>query len=509
MTQTSGRLRSEYATAFLRYARDRNEADLHSAYEFGRDAVRRQLNVLELARFHHEALSSALVELSTDADVEQLTTAAADFLSEALSAFEMVHRGYQEVRETALVEKQHANQLRQLANTFIEINSTQSLTSLLENVTRRARKIVDASCCVATIPAGDGARDAVWIATAAHSEQEWRDFVESPEGTKLGAVATGSRSDVRPSIVARRPHRARLTIKDRNVAWLGISLAGRGDRSLGSLQLFDHRRDCFSETDQSILVQLAQMTAVALDNVQLYEREHRTAVTLQRALLPNRLPQSEYVTVAARYMPGEAGLNVGGDWYDIALLSDNRIMIAIGDVMGRGARAAAVMGRVRTAWKAYALRDESPEVVMERLNALIQDLDSDHFSTLVLVLVDPDQSDLRIVNAGHPPPLLVLPDGRARYLEEGLSVPLGVLSIAGYRAETVRLETGSIVILYTDGLIERADASLDEGLGRLLESGGSPSIDVELLCDRILKHMLPQEAADDVALLAIRFDNET
>jgi serine phosphatase RsbU (regulator of sigma subunit) len=497
-------LAGEYARAFFRYAGDKKEAHLHSAYEFGRDAVHRRLNVLELAAIHHDAVSSALRQASTQKEVEEITDAASDFLSEALSAFEMIHRGYQEVRDSALVEKEQADQLRQLADAFIELNSTHSVTSLLQNATRCARGIVGVDCCLATISAGDGSRDAVWIAAEAESEQVWRDFADSRQGRAFSALVTSPKSDGLASKVARGPHQLRITLEDRQVAWLGVSLAGRGHRPLGSLQLFDERRDCFSDKDESIVVQLAQMTAVALDNVELFEREHRTAVTLQRALLPDRLPQPQHVSVAARYLPGEAGLNVGGDWYDIVELSGNRIMIAIGDVMGRGARAAAVMGRVRTAWRAYALRDNPPQVVMESLNRLIQDLDPDHFSTMVLVLIEPDDRRLQIVNAGHPPPLLVFPDGRTRYLLEGLSVPLGVLSRADYRAENVPLTGGSIV-LYTDGLIERSGSAPDEGLRRLEESARGPTVQAELLCDRILEQMLSDEAADDVALLAVQF----
>jgi serine phosphatase RsbU (regulator of sigma subunit) len=503
MTQTL-ELRSEYGRAFLRYARNRDEADLHAAYEFGRDAVHKQLNVLELAAIHHDAFSSALRNVSSQLDIEELTAAASDFLAEALSAFEMVHRGYQEVRETALVEKQHADQLRQLASAFIEINSIHSVTSLLENATRCAREIVGGDCCLATIDAGDTPGDAVWITTKTESEEGWRDFAASPAGARLSTLVTRSMSGDRLSSVARGPHQLRATLNGRSAAWLGVALVGGSGRSLGSLQLFDETRDRFSDTDQSILVQLAQMTALALDNVQLYEREHRTAATLQRALLPNQLPDPQHITVAARYMPGEAGLNVGGDWYDIVELSGDRIMLAIGDVMGRGARAAAVMGRVRTAWRAYALRDDPPEVVMESLNTLIQGVDPDHFSTMVLVLIDPHRHHLRIVNAGHPPPLLVFPDGRTRFLLEGLSVPLGVLESADYAEETVRLAGGAIV-LYTDGLIERAGAPPDEGLRRLQQSAQGASVSAELLCDRILQHMLPTEATDDVALLAVRF----
>jgi serine phosphatase RsbU (regulator of sigma subunit) len=506
MNRTSAELQTEYSLAFERYVVGRSEEDLHLAYEMGRDAVRRQLNVLELAWIHHAALSSALLRVSTPAEIEQLTQAATDFLSEALSAFEMVRRGYEEVREIAAVEKQHSDQLRLLADTFIEINAMHSGASLLESATRRAMEIIGVTCTAATISTGDRGEDAVWIAAAPGTEQAWRDFV-SRDGSGLTSLLLNRASALRTPKTRHR--RLAPALEGKIAAWLGVPLVGRGGRPLGSLQLFDERKAEFSETDESILVQLAEMAAVALDNLQLYEREHRTAVTLQRALLPDRLPEPANASVAVRYVPGEAGLNVGGDWYDIAELSGNRLVIAMGDVVGRGARAAAVMGRVRTAWRAYARRGDPPDVVMENLNSLIEDLEADHFSTMVHLLADPDEGLLKIVNAGHPPPLLVDTDGRVRYLQEGLSIPLGVLSAAGYRGETVRLEAGSTLVLYTDGLIERPEVPLDEALARLEQSVDASHMDIELLCDEILERMLPAEAVDDVALLAVRFGKAT
>jgi serine phosphatase RsbU (regulator of sigma subunit) len=305
---------------------------------------------------------------------------------------------------------------------------------------------------------------------------------------------------------SRRLNQSLLHIDGSVTAWLGVTLQGRDSRPLGFIHLFDQTRDRFSESDWSILVQLAEMTAVALDNVQLYERQHRTAVTLQRALLPGRFSMDPRLRVATRYMPGEAGLNVGGDWYDLVNLEARKIALAMGDVAGRGAKAAAVMGRVRTAWRAYALRDEPPETVMESLNTLIQELDPDHFSTLVHVVIDLDRSDMKIVNAGHPPPLLIAPDGEARFLRQALSVPMGTLTSADYHPEAVALGAGSTVLLYTDGLIERADIALDERLRLLQQAAHGRVTDVEVLCDRILERMLPEEAADDVALVALKLD---
>jgi serine phosphatase RsbU (regulator of sigma subunit) len=502
MTETVAELLNEYSRAFIGYAKDKNEADLHWAYELGREAVGTHLNLLELGRIHHEALSSAFMELSTDVGIEDITRRGADFLSEALSAFEMVRRGYHEIREVAGIERQHSDQLSQLADTFIEINTAHSVASLLGNTTQRAMEILGATCCVATIETTAEASDALWVASAPESAEGWRELMQSPEGAQLTSLISEEASSRGATTV----HRSRHHLSEREAAWLGVALVDHRRRSLGTLQLFDEGKDFFSEIDRSILLQLAQMTAVALANFQVYEREHLTAVTLQRALLPSRFAKLPYATVAARYVPGEAGLNVGGDWYDIAELPGNRIAIAMGDVVGRGARAAAVMGRVRTAWRAYALRDNPPDLVMESLNRLIQDLDDDHFSTVVHILADWGDHHLQIVNAGHPPPLLISPDGRNRYLEEGLSIPLGVLSTAGYHQQRIEVEPGSIVVLYTDGLIERPEAPLDEGLQRLSRSVQGPVMDVEALCDQIIERMLLTEPTDDVAILAFRLD---
>lgn len=508
MTDTPGDFRDAYSCAFDRYVKDSGEADLRLVYEVGREAVRRQLSVLELAMIHHDVLSDALARTSDPAESDRVMRAAAESLCEALSAFEMVRRGYHEARKTAQLEKQHGDQLRGLADAALAINSTLSIEELFGLATHQAREILNTGCCVATIGGREGSGPAVWIAASPECRSAWRAWVYSSEGSRLLSLVHSKSSPARLGRAAiegssRWRELAELSDRHSSGGWLGVPLMG-GDRVLGSLQLFDKSGGHFSDNDESVLVQLAQMAAVALENVQLYESERRTAETLQRALLPERLPDPAGITVAARYLPGASGVNVGGDWYDVVLLSDERTGIGMGDVVGRGAQAASVMGRVRTGWRAYALGGERSDVVVRKLNTLIQDLDQGHFSTMVHAVVETDERRMRIVNAGHPPPLLVRPDGQTRFVHEGLSVPLGVLSEGGYRSEIVPLDAGYTVAIYTDGLVERPDEVLDRGFRRLEEAIADPGADLEALCDRVLDRMLPEEPADDVALLMFR-----
>jgi serine phosphatase RsbU (regulator of sigma subunit) len=271
------------------------------------------------------------------------------------------------------------------------------------------------------------------------------------------------------------------------------------------VQLFDKAEGEFSETDESLIAQLANMASVAIENAQLYERERQIAETLQLRLLPDGLPEIPRVAVAARYLPGSVGVHVGGDWYDVILLPGDRVGIAVGDVLGRGAGAAALMGQVRTAFRAYALGGEPPETVIQRLDRLIQTMDRGHFSTMLYLILDPRTGALQMVRAGHPPPLLLDPQGATRFLERGHGVPLGVVSEATYEPSAESLEAGSILVLYTDGLVESREG-ISEGMRRLeqcLKSLGG-SGELSALCDGLLGEMIGANPEDDVALVALR-----
>jgi anti-sigma regulatory factor (Ser/Thr protein kinase) len=211
------------------------------------------------------------------------------------------------------------------------------------------------------------------------------------------------------------------------------------------------------------------------------------------------------VVLAARYVPATADMEVGGDWYDVIRLRDGLIGLAIGDVAGHGLQAAATMGQLRMALRAYAVQDPSPVSVMGGVHRLVSHLPMPEMVTLMYLVFDPGTRTLRFTNAGHPPPL-VFGGGESRYLEGGLSPPLGVTPEADFTEVSHELPSGATVLLYTDGLIERRAESIQKGLDRLLrEAAGHETTDVDELCDHILSSLIEQDhVADDVALVVMR-----
>jgi PAS domain S-box-containing protein len=237
--------------------------------------------------------------------------------------------------------------------------------------------------------------------------------------------------------------------------------------------------------------------------LEVYEQEHRIAETLQRSLLPERLPEVEGLEVAARYLPAGHETAVGGDWYDVLERADGRVAL-VGDVVGQGLRAAATMGQLRNACRAYGLVEASPAEVVARLNRLVTSGVEEAMATVLYLVLDRETGEAVFTSAGHPPPLLVAPEG-ARYLEGGRSVPVGAADPAVFREGTTVLPPGSSLLLYTDGLVERRDVPLDQRLEALARVAAPPEDDLERLCDRILSGVLGDAfPLDDVALLAVR-----
>lgn len=234
-------------------------------------------------------------------------------------------------------------------------------------------------------------------------------------------------------------------------------------------------------------------------------REHQIAVTLQRTLLPDRIPRIPTVALAARYVPATEDMEVGGDWYDVIQLRDGLIGLAIGDVAGHGLQAAAAMGQLRMAVRAYAVQDPSPVTVMSSVHRLFSHLPMPEMVTLTYLVFDPVSRTLRFTNAGHPPPLVV-GGGHSRYLEDGLSSPLGVTAEGDFTETVHELRPGATLLLYTDGLVERRNESIQVGLDRLLgQALEHEGADVDELCDRILSMLIESDrVADDIALVAMR-----
>jgi stage II sporulation SpoE-like protein/phosphoserine phosphatase RsbU-like protein len=503
VTTFPDRFRDRYSTAFEEYLDRSTEDALHAAYELGREAVARDLSMLDVVALHHSVFGATLASVGPR-DSKATVEAAADLLLQTLSAFEMVQRGFREAQVAATLEKRHAEQLRQLADAFVAINSCLSVRDVVDLVTKHAAAILGEHCCVASL-AGEGQRtqlEAIALAQPAGGSALQIDASLAKEidafASGLGRAARLSAGDVEearwPELGPDSQHFGDLVV---------VPLQNQRDDHMGFVLILK-RKGAFSEKDESIAIQLAEMLSASIENVRLYEREHRIAETLQQSLLPVQLPEPAGISVAVRYVPGAAGVDVGGDWFDVISLPNDRTGIAVGDVMGRGVRAASIMGQMRTAFRAYALDGSDPGSVVKRLNDLIPSLDHDHFSTMVYVVWDPAQRVARVVTAGHPPALL-LDSGGTRYLDDAVSIALGVDPDAEYQHADVSIPPRSTLVLYTDGLVEH-NQDLDDGFSRLQKVVTPRVPDLDALCDVVLKEMLSARPTDDAALLVLMFE---
>lgn len=277
-----------------------------------------------------------------------------------------------------------------------------------------------------------------------------------------------------------------LTVDDRTI---GVLIVGAGDgRELG-------------QVDADLLRLAADRIALSIQRAQLYEREHFIAQTFQRSLLPERLPDIPGLSVAARYLPAGEEAKVGGDWYDVLELPGHSVGLVMGDVVSHGIQAASTMGQIRSAIRAYALDRQSPGGTLTKLNTVVRGLDQQ--ATAVYFALDLVERIFCFASAGHPPPLVIDPAGSARFLEGGRSLPLGVHAGTRYPEAVVRVEPGSTIVLYTDGLVERRGSSLDHGLARLASEASGHAAEPESLCDRLIGALVGEQSPpDDVALLA-------
>lgn len=285
-----------------------------------------------------------------------------------------------------------------------------------------------------------------------------------------------------------------------------------GDLVLGTVSFWRSDKPQPFDTDEVALAEeLVTRAAVSIDNARRYTREHTMAVTLQRSLLPRRLPEQDALDIAYKYLPAQAG--VGGDWFDVLPLSGARVALVVGDVVGHGLHAAATMGRLRTAVHNFSALDLPPDELLALLDELVARIDQDEAeesgnspvtgATCLYAVYDPVTRLCTIARAGHPPPALIHPDGSVEYPDVPAGPPLG---LGGLPFETADLELaeGSRLVLYTDGLVEDRERDIDVGLELLrtaLEQAGPSPEDT---CRAVLDARLPARATDDIALIVAR-----
>lgn len=265
-------------------------------------------------------------------------------------------------------------------------------------------------------------------------------------------------------------------------------------------------------TEAGVLVYAADVTdhAEAAERLRASERRHReTAVTLQRSLLPQELEQPDDLRIAATYQPGGTDAAVGGDWYDVITIGAGRTALVIGDVMGRGVRAAAVMGQLRTAVRAYARLDLPPHEVLQLLDGLAAEIDASQIATCAYAVHDPNEGRLVYASAGHLPILVCHEDGTVHRAEDPTGPPLGTGGWI-HTSGTIALPPGSTAVLYTDGLVERRSEDIDEGVAALERALSGAKGSPQVVCDRLIRSLgVTAEHDDDVAVLVVQHPART
>ncbi|WP_189225319.1 PP2C family protein-serine/threonine phosphatase [Saccharothrix coeruleofusca] len=282
---------------------------------------------------------------------------------------------------------------------------------------------------------------------------------------------------------------------------LGVPMTAQGDL-VGVLHVGSTAPRRFSDTEVELLQLVADRLAVAA-HMHRSQSERAAAAVLQDSLLPSHLPATEGWEMAARYVPGTDS-GVGGDWYDVFHLPGGRVGLVIGDVVGSGLAAAIVMGRLRSALRAYALEFADPAEVLGKLDRKASHFEANTMATVAYAVIDTATHRMDLALAGHLPPVLAVPGMEAGFVDVPVGPPLGYhLAVSGRRAAQVDVPPGALVALYTDGLVERREANLDERLEQLRQAvSPTPS---ETACVRIMATMVGSTpATDDIALLAVR-----
>ncbi|GAA2572184.1 MULTISPECIES: SpoIIE family protein phosphatase [Streptomyces] len=291
---------------------------------------------------------------------------------------------------------------------------------------------------------------------------------------------------------------------------LAVPLRARGTMLGVALAVRTTHSDTYTPDDTVLAEELASRAAVCVDNARRFARERTTALALQHSLLPRELPGQAAVEVAHRYLPSGSAAGIGGDWFDVIPLAGSRVALVVGDVVGHGIPSTAAMGRLCTAVRTLADVDLPPDELLTHLDDLVTHLAADDRddigelgATCLYAVYDPVSRRLTAASAGHPAPALLLPDGMCRLIPLSAGPPLGVGGLP-FEATELQLPEGSVVALYTDGLVGDPDRDIDHTIDELCRALTGPVGSLDSLCDSVLKAVLPEEPGDDVALLLTR-----
>jgi serine phosphatase RsbU (regulator of sigma subunit)/anti-sigma regulatory factor (Ser/Thr protein kinase) len=376
-----------------------------------------------------------------------------------------------------------------------------SLEDMLSELLERIRRSLEVD--TAAVLLLDEDRGVLLARAARGLEEEVRQGVQVPLARGFaGRVA----AEARPIIIEDLDHAEVVNpiLRQKGIrSMLGVPVHVEG-RVIGVMHIGTLVQRHFDEDDVTLLALAADRAALAIDNARISEQRAVTEI-MQRTLLPDALPRIPGMHFSAKYLPAGSGIKVGGDWYDVFQLTNGRVVFVIGDVVGRGVLAASVMAEIRTALRAYMVQGHKLTEVISLLNELLVSMGRSRGATLSIFELDPEAEELEVVTAGHLPPLLIEPDGEARLLEQTHGLPVGVRTGHDYQACRYPFPTGSRLLLYTDGLIERRNESIDEGFGRLTVAAQAAAGRTDSsFADRVYRALIDETPLeDDIALLAV------
>lgn len=392
------------------------------------------------------------------ASAEGLDLGADDYVVKPFASSDLLARLRTTLR-LARQRTQHVAQLRELADAAALITSGRRLDDALGSLVEQVRALLPADEVVLTLAAEDGGPDVTFRAGAPSASAEL----------------------------------------------ISATVRGRGDRRLGTLEVRLPAAAALRPQSRALLEPVTRVLAAVVEEGWHAERDVVVASTLQRALLPERLPDVAGLRLAAAYRPAERSVQVGGDWYDVLALPDGRVALCMGDVAGQGLTSALVMGQLRTAVRAYALEGLSPTESVAALDELMDRMPGASFTTMFLGHLDVVSGTLSWCNAGHPPPVLLGPDGGAELLGGEVTPPLGAAFGLAPSAGSTQVPAGATLVAYTDGLVEDRATQLEGGPERLVQLLASRAgDDVHAIVDDVLGLVAGRERTDDVAVLVLQ-----
>jgi PAS domain S-box-containing protein len=463
-------------------------------------------------------LASGQQIVDDDGDVRGAVVAMHDVTEQRAAERLRAERASREQEQRAAEDS--LRRLRALNDAAVALSRSRTMVAALQACTEHAARIVGARQAISSLTQGEDWSQAVTAVVLGEEYSDWQDYDQPPDGSGIYALVCETNTPVRMTQeeLERHPRwRAFGGHADAHPpmrGWLAAPLVGRDGGNLGLVQLTDKRAPDggeadFDEQDEAVLLQLTQLASVTLEKALAFEREHNVAVELQRSLLPASLPDIAGVQAHAEYRPGgsEEGLSVGGDWYDVFELDDGWVALALGDVVGHGLRSATLMGQIRSALRGIAMQEPEPPAVMAALDRLVASLGGEPMATLAYATLHPASGRLRLVLAGHPAPLVRDADG-VRVLDVDPGLPLGALPGGRHPERVVELAPGATVLLFSDGLVESRRRGVGDGvteLARAFDAGPSP---LSELCAELLAQLTSGGHEDDVALLAVRLDDE-